>query len=169
MNRKNIFKIFIVIIIIGVLAYIVFSKLLAPEPLPQGHVAFVVISDSGSTNTIGYDLTLYADGSGSLQYGQMRYDSNAPLSNRHQDYPSGTYDVQKLEKDLQKIGDVGNIDLPRGCEKSASFGTTLSITYKGKISGDLSCAYDNVITSDVEAITKNIKTDRYSVLMNNNK
>lgn len=96
-----------------------------------------VITNSGSTNTPGFTLTINQDGSGSLVY---QKGSNARRFNRFNDktFSAGTFDSHQLSALLTKIKDVSTIP-DHGCLKSASFGTTTRITFQEKTSGDLSC------------------------------
>lgn len=101
----------------------------------------VVITNSGSTNTPESTLTLNTDGSGSLIY---RKDTNEmrTLGNSirfvDKTFPAGTFNVAHLKNLLAQIGDVSAIP-DHGCIKSISFGSTTTITYQGKTSGDISC------------------------------
>ena len=101
----------------------------------------VVITNSGSTNTPGSTLTLNTDGSGSLMYRRDSYDMTAVgNSSRFADktFAAGTFNVAQLKTLLSQIGDVSAIP-NHGCIKSISFGSTTTITYLGKTSGDISC------------------------------
>ena len=101
----------------------------------------VVITNSGSTNTPESTLTINTDGSGSLMYRKDTYDMhNLGNSNRFVDktFPAGTFKVAQLKNLLTQIGDVSAIP-DHGCIKSISFGSTTTITYLGKTSGDISC------------------------------
>ncbi len=99
--------------------------------------SLVVITNSGSTNTPESTLTINTDGSGSLMY---RKDTTAGNSSRFVDktFPAGTFKVAQLKNLLTQIGDVSAIP-DHGCIKSISFGSTTTITYQGKTSGDISC------------------------------
>ena len=99
--------------------------------------SLVVITNSGSTNTPESTLTINTDGSGSLMYHK---DTTAGNSNRFVDktFPAGTFKVAQLKNLLAQIGDVSAIP-DHGCIKSISFGSTTTITYLGKTSGDISC------------------------------
>lgn len=93
------------------------------------------ITNSGSTNTQGFTLTIYNDGSGTLAYTQR---GRQNTSNQDKKFSASTFDSQQLATLLKEVGDVSS--LPRGsCLKSASFGTSTTITYNGKTSTDLSC------------------------------
>ena len=103
---------------------------------PKGSL-LVVITNSGSTNTPKSTLTLNTDGSGSLVYHK---DTTLGNSSRFVDktFPAGTFNVAQLKNLLTQIGDVSAIP-DHGCIKSISFGSTTTITYLGKTSGDISC------------------------------
>ena len=103
---------------------------------PKGS-PLVVITNSGSTNTPESTLKINTDGSGSLEY---RKDTTAGNSSRFVDktFPAGTFKVAQLKNLLTQIGDVSAIP-DHGCIKSISFGSTTTITYLGKTSGDISC------------------------------
>jgi hypothetical protein len=91
------------------------------------------ITQSGSTNTVGYNLVIHSDGSAAV----MTSGSTHALVVRR-GYPPETIDTKKLLRLLTAIGDVSRI--PIGvCMKSPSFGTTTRISYAGKVSGDLQC------------------------------
>jgi len=115
-----------------------------------------VITNSGSTNTPGFTLTLYTDGSGALTYKQ---DLNAQRFHRYADkkFPPGTFDSNQYTSILTQINDVSAIP-DHGCLKSVSFGTTTTITYKGKTSGDLSCLsnQDQKIYLDLKQLVQGI-------------
>ena len=96
-----------------------------------------VITQSRSTNTLGYRLSIHNDGSAVAEIGAAGSRATAGRS-RSQQFPPGTVDVATLRRLLDAIGDVGRI--PTGfCPKSASFGTQTRITSGGKTSGDLQC------------------------------
>ncbi|MGA3316802.1 MAG: hypothetical protein ABSC64_10240 [Candidatus Korobacteraceae bacterium] len=91
------------------------------------------IIQSGSTNTVAYNLVIHSDGSATA----MPSNSTQALGAKRE-YPPGTIDANKLRRLLTEIGDVSRI--PIGiCMRSSSFGTTTRISYAGKLSGDLQC------------------------------
>ena len=107
---------------------------------PKGSL-LVVITNSGSTNTPKSTLTLNTDGSGSLMYHKDTCDvCSIGNSSRFADktFPAGTFNIAQLKNLLTQIGDVSAIP-DHGCIKSISFGSTTTITYQGKTSGDISC------------------------------
>lgn len=86
-----------------------------------------VIVDSGSTNRAGYRLRVYADGTTALQQGDaaLRKHVSPAL-------------VARFFADLRAAGPLDA--LPRAaCMKSASFGSSTTIGYRGKMSPDLAC------------------------------
>jgi len=89
------------------------------------------IIESGSTNTVGYSVTINCNGSAVAQI-----DGRLDLPPRSQQFPPGTIDVRTLQSVLTAVGDVSKI--PTGfCPKPISFATTTKILYEGKSSGDL--------------------------------
>jgi hypothetical protein len=88
----------------------------------------IVITDTGSTNRPGMTVTLGAKG-------------HAVIANRR----GGKTEMQlepelqsRLLKDLEAAAPLDQINA-RHCMKSASFGSSLFVTYKGVRSPDLSC------------------------------
>ncbi len=103
----------------------------ATQPGIQGVLA--TITQSGCTNTCGYNVALHNDGSAAAD---IMATTHSLVT--EQKYPAGTIDTKPLRKLLTAIGDVSRI--PTGtCPKPASFATTTKITYAGKTSGDLQC------------------------------
>jgi hypothetical protein len=86
-----------------------------------------LIVNSGSTNTAGYRLRVYADGTTALQQADaaLRKHVSAAL-------------VKRFFADLRAAGALDK--LPRAaCMKSASFGSSTQVAYRGKMSPDLTC------------------------------
>jgi hypothetical protein len=100
-----------------------------------GSSVLAVITNSGSTNLPGLSLTLNKDGSGSLHYEKGKNQLKNAIDRT---FPAGTFDTTKLTDLLHQIQDVSTVP-NHGCLKSISFGTTTTITYNGKTSGDISC------------------------------
>lgn len=97
----------------------------------------VTIVQSRSTNSRGFRVVIYRDGSATATINGAGFVTHADEP-RAQSYPAGSVEVNKLGSLLEKIGDVSRI--PTGhCAKSVSFGTTTTIMYAGKTSGDLQC------------------------------
>jgi hypothetical protein len=95
------------------------------------------ITQSRSTNTRGYKLVIYDDGSATAEIDASSAAVPAEPP-RAQQFPRRAIDVKTLQRLLTEIGDVSKIPIG-GCAKSASFGTRTLITYAGKTSGDLQC------------------------------
>ena len=100
-------------------------------PVPAARVPTAadeaLIVNSGSTNSAGYRLRVYADGTTALQQGDAALRKHVSLAL-----------VKRFFADLRAAGPLDA--LPRAaCMKSASFGTSTQIGYRGKLSPDLSC------------------------------
>ena len=95
------------------------------------------ITQSRSTNTLGYRIVIYDDGSATAEIGGARSALRTEPS-RSQQFPPGAIDTKTLRRLLTEIGDVSKIPTG-GCAKSVSFGTRTQITYASKTSGDLQC------------------------------
>jgi hypothetical protein len=103
-----------------------------------------VITRSASTNRAGFSLVVRPTGAVTARLGTLT-----------QVVHVGTGLVKQLYADLDRAGELDR--LPAGhCLKSASFGTTTSIAYKGWSSPDLQCAQNSAeraLQSDVDAIS----------------
>jgi hypothetical protein len=86
-----------------------------------------LIVDSGSTNRAGYRLRVYADGRTALQQGDVALQKRAPAVL-----------VKKFFADLRAAGPLDLLTTMR-CMKSTSFGSSMQIGYRGKLSPDLNC------------------------------
>jgi len=155
---KKFLKIFAILIFIIVVIYVAALFKRGTYSQRYSRTLLATINESRSTNTIGYILTLYTDGSGSLEYEQEP--PRLFFSEQRQHFNKGTWDINKLKTDLQVVGNVSTIVSPQACGKSVSFGTVLTITYNGHTSGDLSCPYENDIK------VNNIKTDLSDIMKN---
>ena len=96
---------------------------LTPSPVPSGEALIV---KSGSTNLAGYRLRVFADGRVVLEQGSTAEKRVPP------------------ELAIRFFGDLraaGPLDrLPQShCMKSASFGSSMRIAYRGRTSPDISC------------------------------
>jgi hypothetical protein len=103
-----------------------------------------LIVNSGSTNTAGYQLRVYADGTTALLQDGTTQRTRAPRAL-----------VDRFFADLHMAGPLDA--LPRTfCMKSASFGTATTIAYRGKISPDISCparsAAGSALAADARAL-----------------
>ena len=100
-------------------------------------VILATITQSRSTNTVGYEVVIHSDGSATAEIGGSSFGLRTEPS-RSQQFPPGAIDTKTLRRLLTEIGDVSRI--PSGnCPKSVSFGTRTQITYANKTSGDLQC------------------------------
>ncbi|HTW84276.1 MAG TPA: hypothetical protein VMD91_09435 [Candidatus Sulfotelmatobacter sp.] len=123
-------------------------------PIPQPRTTFAglkvptadgeaVIANSGSTNTGGYVIRVYADGTVSV-------DQGVPIRK--------TISKQLVTKFFDDLHAAGPLDaLPTAaCMKSASFGSSTRVGYHAQLSPDLSCpstsSIGRALTIDVNAI-----------------
>lgn len=105
------------------------------NPGDGGDLATII--QSRSTNTRAYNVVIHNDGSATAEISGASPASGNPPA-RSQRFPPGTIDTHALRSLITKVGDVSRI--PIGfCMKSASFGTTTTISYAGGNSGDLQC------------------------------
>ena len=87
-----------------------------------------LIVNSGSTNTAGYRLRVDAAGRTTLQQGDIALRKTVSVRL-----------AQRFFADLRAAGPLDAMR-PARCMKSTSFGTTMTIVYRGKTSPDVSCA-----------------------------
>jgi hypothetical protein len=97
-------------------------------PLDETHVLIV---NSGSTNFQGFSVILSQDGEAILRQGDSTFHRYLPQ----------TF-ATRLFADLRAAGALDALPSSR-CMKSASFGTTMRIFYRGKTSPDISCPSPN--------------------------
>jgi hypothetical protein len=86
-----------------------------------------LILNSGSTNTAGYRLRVSTSGWTTLQQGDVALRKRVAARF-----------VQRLFADLRATGPLDEL-ATHPCMKSASFGTSMIIVYRGKTSPDISC------------------------------
>ena len=103
-----------------------------------------LIVNSGSTNSAGYRLRVYADGTAALQQADTAVRKHVALTL-----------VKRFFADLKAAGALDK--LPRGsCMKSASFGSATYVAYRGKMSPDLTCPStsraERVLAIDADAL-----------------
>ncbi len=135
------------------------------------------ITNSGSTNTKAWSLQIFQNGTGILDVKTLQSCTTAqgphlvngklvpgmpcdPVSvTTPFDVGAGSIpQVNALRTTLQSLGDVSTIQVPV-CAKSASFGSTTTITYNGKTSKDISClSSSNALWGEVDAIEQSITT-----------
>jgi hypothetical protein len=104
------------------------------------------ITQSRSTNTLGYRILIFNDGSATAEIAGASSALRTEPS-RSQEFPPGAIDTKTLRRLLTEIGDVSKIPTG-GCAKSASFGTRTQITYASKSSGDLQCIRPQALDGD---------------------
>jgi hypothetical protein len=85
-----------------------------------------IIHNSGSTNTVPYDVLVWSDGTG-------RWIAGA----RQKDFTIASELVRRFLKSAQAAR--ANPGAPQHCMKSASFGTRTTVTYHGWTSDDMQC------------------------------
>jgi hypothetical protein len=118
-------------------------------PLDETHLLIV---NSGSTNFQGFSLIVSQDGEAKLKQGNSTFQRDLPQ----------TF-ATRLFADLRAAGGLDALP-PSRCTKSASFGTTTRILYRGKTSPDISCPSPNPLlrrlASDVMSLLEaaNIST-----------
>jgi hypothetical protein len=127
----------------------VFGPATAPRGTPIPVVAptradEAVIVRSASTNTAGYTLHVFSNGRARLFQGNLPARRTVPLRL-----------VSRFFDDLRAAGDLAR--LPSNfCMKSASFGTTVRIGYRGVTSPDVSCPgtsrIERMLSEDVDAL-----------------
>jgi hypothetical protein len=117
------------------------------------------ITQSRSTNTLGYKVVIRNDGSATAEIGDA---SSAPRTepSRSQQFPPGAIDAKTLRRLLTEIGDVSKIPTG-GCAKSVSFGTRTQITYAGKTSGDLQCIRQQASDGDQAPLQASVELGRF--------
>ncbi len=86
-----------------------------------------LIVDSGSTNRAGYRLRVYASGWTALQQGDVPVKKRVPAAL-----------VKRFFADLKAAGPLDRSPSMH-CMKSVSFGSSMQIGYRGKMSPDLTC------------------------------
>lgn len=97
-------------------------------PLDETHALIV---NSGSTNFPGFSLNLAEDGEAKLKQGNSTFQRYLPQNL-----------TTRLFADLRAAGELDALPRSR-CMKSASFGTTTRVFYRGKTSPDVSCPSPN--------------------------
>lgn len=111
-------------------------------PIPQPSPAAVpgvpktsgeaLIVNSGSTNRAGYRLRVYAGGWTALQQGDVPIRKRVPRAL-----------IEHFFADLEAAGPLDKLPAAR-CMKSASFGSSTQVGYRGTMSPDLGCPSPSV-------------------------
>jgi len=91
----------------------------------------VRIVNSGSTNTLGFTLTVAENAAAMLEQGNSREPKQLPIET-----------VGRFFATLRAVGPLDALSASQ-CTKSASFGTTTKVFYAGKASPDISCPNPN--------------------------
>ena len=129
------------------LTLVAIAGLMAAAPAREN----AVIVNSGSTNTMGYAISVWSDGSASLTMQRRGGSASTPKSF---DVPAAT--ATHLFSDLAAARSAKATTVP--CMKSASFGTSTHVKWQDWTSPDLDCpAKDplaDALVKDVEAIVK---------------
>jgi hypothetical protein len=111
-----------------------------------------VIVDSGSTNTLGYKIEVWSDGTAVITP-QNRL-GTAQAAPKSFTVPAAT--ASRFFADLRAARKGNATGEP--CVKSASFGTTTHVTWHGWTSPDLDCPPNNALTAalvhDVGTLTQ---------------
>lgn len=116
-------------ITVGFLAFALIGGLAAAAVFSRDGA---IVNNSGSTNSPGYQIKVWSDGTAQITTRRL---ATQPSEPRSVSTPRGS--VAKFFADLQTARDrhvQGS-----SCMKSASFGSTTSVSWHGWISPDLSC------------------------------
>ncbi|MGA9944798.1 MAG: hypothetical protein WBP75_07140 [Candidatus Cybelea sp.] len=109
-----------------------------------------VIANSGSTNSYGYTIHIASDGKASFTF-QKRGES-AATTPKPFSVPMAT--AARFFSDLAAARKGNAASAP--CMKSASFGTSMHVTWQGWVSPDLSCppndGFGEALVHDITAI-----------------
>jgi hypothetical protein len=100
----------------------------------SGTESSITITNSGSTNSQGFELIVYPNGSGTLN----AKPSHAVNQLSAQSFPSGTLDYDSLVKSIESVP-ISILESKTSCIKSTSFGFSETVGYNGIISGDVTC------------------------------
>jgi hypothetical protein len=136
MQKKQLYL--LTTLIVAVSLFIIFVTVwssLAPSS-PQ-----IIITNSGSTNSAGWELSINSDGSGTLSSPYGREDGHDVVPSHTYPYPKGTFSIANLTATITKIGNITGITGGELCMKSVSFGTETTISFNGQTSGDISCIF----------------------------
>ena len=130
----------------------------AAAPVRDG----AAIVDSGSTNTSGYRIDFWSDGTGVLTLqNRLGVAQGGPKT-----FKASAAVARRLFADVKAARDGKATGSP--CMKSASFGTTTHVIWHGWTSPDLDCSADNPLTAalahDVGAIRTASGVDTLSTL-----
>ncbi|HEY7981464.1 MAG TPA: hypothetical protein VID19_08245 [Candidatus Eremiobacteraceae bacterium] len=108
-------------------------------PVPRGAA---VILNTGSTNTLGYRVVIQRSGAAEYINGPKRATAVVPAS-------LTTHFFADVQAAMPLLAHTATT-----CMKSASFGSSLFVWWKGSRSGDLTCPAGDTIASDVAKIAQ---------------
>ncbi len=124
-----------------------FGWLVSANAMPARDGAVIV--DSGSTNTPGYRIEVWSDGSATVVVQNRGVTRGAPKA-----FTVANHVASEFFANLKAVR-AGNVT-GQPCMKSASFGTTTRVTWHGWTSPDLDCPSDRApltaLISNVNAI-----------------
>lgn len=130
------------------LSLLAIATLMAAAPVRDS----AVIVNSGSTNTIGYKISVWSDGTASVTMQQREGSSASRPKSFNVPSPIATH----FFSDLAAARSGKAVTVP--CMKSASFGTSTHVTWQGWVSPDLDCppkdSLGQALAKDVEEIVK---------------
>jgi len=126
----------------------------------QGNVE-VIVDNSGSSNFSGYRVIIEADGQVKVM-DHGRSSINSAYKNGQYTLPVQV--VRKLFSDLEAVMPLSGLE-SIGCAKSASFGTTTFVTYKGQTSPDIQCMKSEAFIKDISQIMLAIPRAQIGVKM----
>jgi hypothetical protein len=109
----------------------------------------VVITNTGSTNTIGYRVRVSPDGQASFESGGGSGQASLPPDL-----------LSRVEHDVMAASPLSKLPASTSCMKSVSFGTSTYVVAGDERSPDLSCPADVVeqsLKDDVVAIVATLK------------
>lgn len=92
-----------------------------------------VIVNSGSTNTVGYSITVWSDGQASLTTRNRDGGATGPAK----PFTVAPATAARFFADLATAKSTSAVTVP--CMKSASFGSSMHVTWQGWVSPDLEC------------------------------
>ncbi len=109
-----------------------------------------VIVNSGSTNTVGYSITVWSDGQASLTTQNRDGSSTGPAKS----FTVAQATAARFFADLAAAKSTKAVTVP--CMKSASFGSSMHVKWQGWVSPDLECppkgSAGDALVKDVDAI-----------------
>jgi hypothetical protein len=122
-------------------------------PAPTGPVTAAV---SSSTNVHGYAILLQQNAKARLTQDGYVQTTTIP-----------TADAAQFFKDLDAYSPIKDIATVNNCLKSASYGTTMTLTYAGSTSGDVSCPPSStspaeVLYGDEQQVEKDMRANGFT-------